>query len=216
MTTMSRVVREPRQAPSASRLLAGPLALAAAGVLFVLYPVLRPYGDASPASAAGVFASGEWLVAHLSAVAGFVLVAAALLTLRDRIGGRLAAAALGTFTAGVALVLPYYGAEAFALHALGATVPDAAGLTVLADAVRTGPVQISLFGVGLVLLAVGAVLAAVAVGRSGARARWSGAVFALGFVLYLPQFYAAPGLRIAHGVLLGIGCLLLAAELRRR
>lgn len=32
---------------------------------------------------------------------------------------------------------------------------------------------------------------------------------------YLPQFYAAPGLRVAHGVLLGVGCLLLAAHLCR-
>jgi hypothetical protein len=32
---------------------------------------------------------------------------------------------------------------------------------------------------------------------------------------FLPQFFAAPELRIAHGVLLGLGLLLLAARARR-
>jgi hypothetical protein len=30
-------------------------------------------------------------------------------------------------------------------------------------------------------------------------------------VLFLPQFFAGAELRIAHGVLLGVGCVLLAA-----
>jgi hypothetical protein len=39
-----------------------------------------------------------------------------------------------------------------------------------------------------------------------------GVVFAAGAVLYLPQFFADPALRIAHGVLLAIGCLVLATR----
>ena len=41
--------------------------------------------------------------------------------------------------------------------------------------------------------------------------RWGGTAFAAGFALYLPQFFAAPELRIAHGVLVAAGCVLLAA-----
>jgi hypothetical protein len=34
-------------------------------------------------------------------------------------------------------------------------------------------------------------------------------------VLFLPQFFAGPELRIAHGVLLGAGCVLLAVDAAR-
>ena len=46
-------------------------------------------------------------------------------------------------------------------------------------------------------------------------ARLSGLAFAAGFVLFLPQFYATPTLRIAHGVLVAVGCVVLAVEMRR-
>jgi hypothetical protein len=62
---------------------------------------------------------------------------------------------------------------------------------------------------------VAGVLAAVAVARSTGVPRWGGAVFATGFALYLPQFFATPELRIAHGVLVAVGCLLLAAATPR-
>ncbi|NEB06440.1 hypothetical protein G3I78_46570, partial [Streptomyces sp. SID13726] len=39
---------------------------------------------------------------------------------------------------------------------------------------------------------------------------WLTLPFALGLVLLLPQFWGDPGLRVAHGVLLGAGCALLA------
>jgi hypothetical protein len=35
-------------------------------------------------------------------------------------------------------------------------------------------------------------------------------------VLYLPQFFADPALRIAHGVLVVIGCLILSAHVNER
>lgn len=189
----------------------GQAALLLAAALFVLYPAVRPYGDAEPATAAAAFASGAWLLAHLSAVAGFILLP---LGLRAVIGrGRLASTAFVVTWFGVGLVLPYYGAEAFALHAIGGA--GDANLLGLVDAVRNGAVQITEFGVGLLLLALGTVLAAVAVWRSGVLARWAGVPLAAGFVLFLPQFYAPPALRIAHGVLIGAGCLLLAAEMGR-
>jgi hypothetical protein len=56
------------------------------------------------------------------------------------------------------------------------------------------------------LIAVGTVLAAVAVWRTTVLARWAAAPLAVAFVLFLPQYYAATWLRIAHGVLVAVGC----------
>jgi hypothetical protein len=116
----------------------------AAGVLFVAYPVLRPWGDADPATAGAAFGSPLWLAAHLSAAAAFVLVGYGLLATRDRPG-----TVLGLWWAGASLTLLYYGAETFALHALGAAVPDGAALAALAEGIRMGPVQLTVFGAGL-------------------------------------------------------------------
>jgi hypothetical protein len=206
------VLEPPAPAPTTTattaRTAAGAVPFAAAGLLFVAYPVLRPWSDQTLAGEAGAFSSPLWLAAHLSAAAAFLLVGFGLLAVRDRYRTRTARLALGTWGAGAALTLTYYGAEAFALNALG---PRAgADLAALTEAVRMGPVQITVFGAGLVLLAVSAVLTAVAM-RPG-RTAWP---FAAGMVLFLPQFFADPTLRIAHGVLLGLGCLLLAARLRR-
>lgn len=174
------------------------LALVVAGVLFVIYPLVRPWGDATPDGAGAAFASPLWLAAHLAAVAAFVLVGVGLTALPGRV-------ALATWVAGTALVLPYYGAEAFALHAL-AGEPN---IVALAEQIRMGAVQLTVFGLGLVLLAAAGVLTALAVGRAGL-------VFAVGMVLYLPQFFADPAVRIAHGVLLAIGCMILASRVKEK
>lgn len=218
MTTQVRIPA-PSSSTTTLRAWGGPAALAAAGVLFLVYPALRPAGDAAPDTTGAAFADWRWPIAHLAGILGFALVTAGLLALRDRLDGtparRLAGVALGTWAAGTALVLPYYGAEAFSLHALGQNVTSDATLTTLTEAVRMGPIQMTVFGVGLVLLAVAGVLAAVAVGRSGVLPRWSGAVFALGFALYLPQFWFPMELRIAHGAVVMVGCVVLAVALRR-
>ncbi|MCW0213363.1 MAG: hypothetical protein OJJ54_08385 [Pseudonocardia sp.] len=197
-------------APTGSRNALGVVAFVAAGALFVLYPALRPYGDATPGGAAAAFASPLWLVAHLAAVAGFVLVGFGLLAFRDRRRTRLTTAGLATWALGTGLVLPYYGAEVFALNAIGQRIAATgdAGLLDLAEAVRMGPAQMTVFGAGLVLLAASGVLTALAHGRLAIP-------FAVAMVLFLPQFFAGPELRIAHGVLLGIGSVLLAGQLRR-
>ncbi|MBW0115677.1 hypothetical protein [Pseudonocardia abyssalis] len=183
---------------------AGAVAFAAAGALFVLYPAVRPYGDLDPAATAAAFASPAWLVAHLAAVAAFLLTGFGLvaLTRRDRGLGP----ATGLWWTGAGLTIAYYGAETFALHALGGRVTDPEQLAALAEAVRMGPVQTVVFGVGLVTMAVSAVRVAVALRRDAV-------LFAAGMVLFLPQFFAPPGLRIAHGVLLGAGCVVLAVRL---
>jgi hypothetical protein len=173
--------------------------LALAGALFVVYPGVRPWGDSTPAGEAAAFASPAWLVAHLAAVAGFVLVGLAM-----RRFGRPAEV---LWWIGSGLVLPYYGAEVFALHALGQRF-SGAELAEVAEAIRLGPVAATVFATGLVVLAVAAVLVAVGEGLVAVP-------FAVAMVGFLPQFFAGPELRIAHGVLLGLGLLLLAARARR-
>jgi hypothetical protein len=191
--------------------------IAAAGALFVAYAVLRPYSGPAPMEAAHAFAAPAWPIAHLAAVMGFGLLPFGLLGLRTRIEGAWATAAAATTAAGSVLVLPYYGAEAYALHAVGQHVEatgDAASFA-LVDMIRNGTLQIALFALGLLLVAIGTVLAAVAVWRSGTMPRWAAVPLAAGFLLFLPQFYAPPAMRIAHGVLLAAACAVLAATMRR-
>jgi hypothetical protein len=196
---------------------AGTAALVVAAALFVAYPVLRPRGDGLDA-----MGSTAWVVAHLCAVAGFVLLVVGLDRLRMRLvgspAGRTAGVAVLLTGVGVGLVLPYYGAEDFGLHAVGRLAvdrPEAAPvLALLPDAVRYAPVAAATFGIGLLGLAAGAVTAAVALRRSPWRS-WAGLPLAVGLVLLLPQFWAPPFVRIGHGVLVGVGCLAVAEELWR-
>ena len=181
----------------------GAAALALAGILFVLYPAVRPWHDESTlAGATASMSSGAWVASHLFAMIGFILLPLGLLAVRTAIGpGRaasLAGAAVVTTWVGVGLTLPYYGAEDFALHAIAGKAADGQPLDLvgLATAVRLGPVAASTFALGLALLAVGAVLAAVAVWRSDRLPRYSGILFALGFALFLPQFYTPAAVRI--------------------
>ncbi len=198
------------QTASSSRLRLGAVSLPLSGVLFVLYPLLRPFSDEA----------SLWILAHLLAVVGFIFVALGLLGLSSALqhsaARRLASLALVLTWIGVGLILPYYGAEMFGLRALGqeALRQHSPALLSLVDAVRLGPGAI-VFGVGLLLLAVGAVLVAIAVWRSGTLSRGSGIPFALGFVLYLPQFFGSQPIRVAHGLLVALGCIWLAVGLVR-
>lgn len=200
----------------------GAFALAVAGVLFVLYPAVRPWQDESTVEGAiKAMTSGAWVAAHLFAMVGFILVALGLLGLWNAVrrtrAERLALAAVVTTWIGVGLTLPYYGAEDFGLNAIArkAAEGQVSDLLGLVEAVRFSPVPITTFGLGLLLLAAGAVLAAVAIWRSGVLARSSGILFAAGFVLFLPQFFTPPAVRIAHGVLVAAGSIWLAVALWR-
>jgi hypothetical protein len=116
---------------------------------------------------------------------------------------------------GVGLTLPYYGAEVFGLHAVGQHVleqNDPAALEPLAHAIRF-EAGIWFIVAGLLLLAAGSVLLAVAIWGSGRFSRWSGIPLAAGLLLYLPQFAVAQPLRIAHGLLMLGGCAWLSLEL---
>jgi hypothetical protein len=176
-------------------------ALALAGVLFLLYPLLRPWTDETTTSGAHeAMSSTAWVVSHFLAMIGFVLVPLALLGLRDIIG----LLPTAVMWVGAGLTLPYYGAEDFGLHA---AATKGTNLLDVAEATRYNPIAITIFGVGLVTLAVGAVLVAIKVWGVN---KYAATVFAAGFVLFLPQFFTPAPIRIAHGVLMLVGLVWLA------
>lgn len=200
---------------SSSSVRLGALSLALAGILFFLYPALRPYSNEASFQGAEAFASPFWILAHMLAVGGFILLALSLLglysALRHTPVRRLMAVALVVTWIGAGFTISYFGAEIFALHAIGqaAVSQQSIALLPLVNAVRYGP-AIYVFAIGLLLLAVGPILVAIAVWRSGTVSRWSALLFALGFALYIPQFFGSPIIRVAHGALVTIGCLWLA------
>jgi hypothetical protein len=111
-----------------------------------------------------------------------------------------------------ALVLPFYGGEAFALQAVGAyAVRDGdAGTLAIVDSFRNGPLALSTFAIGLLLLGVVGVRMALGLWHAGTTGRVGGLLAAAGLVTYLPQFFGTPTVRVGHGLVLGLGLLLLA------
>ena len=119
---------------SATRIRAGAIALAAAGVLFLAYPALRPWHDeGTVAGATASMSSTAWVTAHFFAMLGFILVPLGLLALRSALAATraeplaLTAAVLAWIGSG--LVLPYYGAEDFGLHAIAGSAGPRPGFS---------------------------------------------------------------------------------------
>jgi hypothetical protein len=207
-------------ATSRTRTRWGALTLAVAGVLFILYPAVRPWQDESTVQGAiKAMSSGTWVAAHLFAMVGFILVALGLLAVWNAVSAtraeRLGFAAVVTGWIGVGLTLPYYGAEDFGLNAIARKAAEGQRFDLLAliDTVRFSPVPATTFTLGLLLLGAGAVVAAIAVWRSGVLPRSSGILFALGFAVFLLQFFTPPAVRIAHGLLVAAGSAWLALAL---
>jgi len=203
---------------SATRIRAGAGALAAAGVLFLAYPALRPWHDeGTVAGATASMSSTAWVAAHFFAMLGFILIPLGLLALRAALAATraeplaLTAAVLAWIGSG--LVLPYYGAEDFGLHAIAGSAGSRAGLLGLVHAVRYQPLAATIFATGLLLLAAAAIMAAIAVWRARVLPRASAIPFAIGLALFLPQFFGPAPVRIAHGILLAAGSIILAAAL---
>jgi hypothetical protein len=195
-------------------------ALAGAGLAFAAYPALRPYSDEASLAGARAMASGAWVAAHLLGMAGFVALTLGLWglgALRSVASRRATAAALALAWLGAGLVLPYYGAETFGLQVIAerAAADRDAALLELAETFRYGAVPLVLFGTGLLLLSAAGVALAVAVRRSARLVRAGGFLVGLGLTTYLPQFFLTPGLRVAHGLVLGAGLLALAVGVLR-
>lgn len=199
----------------------GPVCLAISSLLLLVFPLVRPFTDrtGSPAEVAATFASTSWVAAHILAGLGFVLLPVGLLALseflRDTHVERLAGQGLLVSWIGVGLILPTaFGTEPFALRAIGqaAIRQKNMDLLALAMSIRMGPQARFLFP-GLLVLAIGAVLIAVAVWRSGALPRWSGVLFALGLALFFPLFPRA--IRVVDGLLIGVGGVWIALSMLR-
>ncbi len=197
-------------------------ALAAAGAGFAIYPAVRPFSDETSLRGAAAFASTRWLVAHSTAMIAFVLLALGLSGVAARLhqtaAGRRARLGAVLAAAGAGLTLPYYGAETFGLHAAGQQAlrrGDARLLTSLTDAIRWQE-GIWFITTGLLLVAAGAIIIAWAIWGSRSLARYASIPLAAGFALYLPQFTVGQPVRVAHGLLIAAGGLLLAWNLARR
>jgi len=66
---------------SAARMRFDALSMALAGILFVLYPAVRPFSDETSLQGAQAFASTAWILAHTLAILGFILLAWGIFTL---------------------------------------------------------------------------------------------------------------------------------------
>jgi hypothetical protein len=204
--------------------LVGPQSSAAlwvlSGVCFAVYPMLRPFSSETGRAGADAFGSPLWLVAHLSAIVAFaaLLLAATGTYAQVPVRPRTGRVAWLLLVVGVCLILPFYGAEAYGLHALGeaavqADVPRAGDIVDIASLVRGG-VGLAVFVAGAACLAAGGV---VGIGATDPRTlrRWGTAVAGLALLLLIPQFLLDQPLRVAHGLLYLTGCALLAAGLLR-
>ncbi len=180
-----------------------------------MYPVLRPFSDETSLFGAAAFASTEWIGAHVLAMLGFILLTLGLfglyICLHETTVQRFAFRGLVLSWLGTGLTLPFYGAEAFGLHVIGqeAVKQHSVTLVSLANDVRFGPGFVMILA-GLVLLALGSIMAAIAVWKSRTMPKWSGIPFALGFLLYLPQYVGTQQIRVAHGLLVAVGCVWMA------
>ncbi len=196
------------------------LSFVLSGVSFLLYPAVRPFSDESSLQGAQAFASPSWVLSHSLAMVGFILLTLGLLGLclhlHDTNGGGFAITALILSWIGVGLTLPYYGAETFGLHAAGqeALKQNDAALLSLASSIRWEEGAWFILS-GLLALAAGTVLLAVALWRSGHLPRGSGIPLALGFALFIPQFMTPQPVRVGHGLLIMAGCLLIAWSLSK-
>lgn len=218
---MTHTLAESRQAPAVGGArLAWPLA--AAGIALAAYPMLRPAMPEEGMAGAMGFASQAWLISHCLAMIGFVLLAFGLRALAgapppDWAGQPVRRAETRAWLA-VALLLPYYGAEAYGLNVAGRFAVQSGSLQAV-DAVlgfRLAPVEAVTFAAGLLMLALVGARLVIGWWRAGGTARL-GAVLAGGALLtYLPQFFTPMPVRIAHGVALGAGLVLIAVTLARR
>lgn len=192
-----------------------PALLGLASLSFLLYPLLRGFGPETGLAGARHLGSPGWAAAHGAAMIGFVALAVAL-----RLGShdpRRRSTELIAWLA-TCLLLPYYGAETFALNAIGQWVDSGGDPTAMAiaDSFRMSPVPLVTFLAGWVLLGWVAIRLVRDDGRSASPDRWGVRLTAVGLLLFLPQFFAPGPVRIAHGILLAVGLAMWAfAEARR-
>jgi len=204
-----------------SRTRIGALGLAIAGVLFLVYETVAPRTAQDTLEGAASWASSGWAVGHVSAIIGLILIPLGWAGLRNYLADtrteRLTYLATTLGYIGSALSISYYGAEVYGLRAIGArAVADGdASLTKIGEDFRLDAIAVTVFALGLALIAAAAILAAVAIWRSGTMSRWSGIPLATAMVLYLPHFSVPHAARIGWGALVTVGAVWIGVELWR-
>lgn len=195
----------------------------ASGALMALYLLLRPYGDAASSTgsaAAESFTSGWWIAAHLAGALALVQLGRVGLRIDDLLSTTTTQVARWSGLAGAVLVLPYYGAETFGLHAIGRAGLTDPSVMPLVDEVRDHPAAITTFGIGLLLLAVSGVAVAIAWQGAVRAGRWAAPSWAAwplagGAALVLPQFFLPPAGRMGFGVAFAVAAVVLAVAAHR-
>jgi hypothetical protein len=208
------------QAPNSARVRLGAFALGISALLFLVFPLVRPFFadpdlnlPASLTIAAQGFTATAWVASHLMAMIALILLIFGLITLYAQLSKstveRRVFKAMILGLAGIALILPTLGVELYALPAIGKLYLD--GKTeafYFAGAVRTGPLGFLMFLLGLLLLAIGAIVLAVSIWQSDVLPKWAGVAFAIGLALWFPPFPQI--IRIVDGLLIGVGGIWLA------
>jgi hypothetical protein len=204
----------------ATRSRMGAISLAISGILFVLYPAIRPFSSEKGLDGAAAFGSSHWIVAHMLAMVGFTLLVLGLVGWHSALqSSPIEGSAFRAFVvtlAAIGLTLPFYGGEAYGLHAIGQeALKRGDGSLVDMSTVVRGGAGLMMFLTGLLLLGIGAIMVARVIWKSGEFAKWSGIPFAIAFALYIPQFFGTQPLRVAHGLLVAAGCAWIAIEMWR-
>jgi hypothetical protein len=203
---------------------AAALTLGLSSLALAVFPLVRPFFSFDPTTPAETLAgasravtSTPWLIAHYIALIGFVL----LLCVLPALYARLATAgvesparrAMLLSGVGVALILPTLGVELYALPAIGRVYLEGnQSVAALVGLIYRGAAVLVML-LGLLLLALGAVILARAVGKTGALPRWAAVTYAVGLAFWCPLL--PPPVRIVDGLLIGAGGLGLAWALRR-
>jgi hypothetical protein len=201
----------------------GAVALATSGLLFTVFPLVRPFFPLdvfSPALAdvaSGALSSSSWIAAHLALLVGFALLPLGLLAVAAAHAGDRAEArawrAVACAIVGIGLVMPAVGVETFAMPVIGRLhLEGGSGVTAALARIYRGPMTLVML-TGLVLLAIGAIALARSVWRGGRLGRWGGVALAAGLTLWVPLLPRP--VRIVDGFLIGLGGVWLARDVWR-
>lgn len=174
---------------------------------------------------AEAFADPRWVIAHLAGAAAFVMLAllahvvVASGVREQTVRRRSPVARIARYgtALGAALVLPYYGAETFALHEIGraAVAGSPVDVVELSDSIRMNLAAVTLFGGGLLLVAAGTICLAIVAARVGVAA-WAAWPLGVLAALILPQFALPPVGRMVYGVAFLLAAVLFAVGWVRR
>ena len=203
----------------------GALALGLSALLLGTFPLVRPFfrldvfaPEVTLAAASPAVASASWLIAHLMGMSGFILLLGAIPALYTHLAAEGDSARL--FRAvilsmgGIALVLPMFGVETYALPAIGRMyLGGQAGIAPIVTLIYRG-LGTAVMLLGLLALAIGALGFAKVIWTRGALPRWGALMWAVGLAAWLPLLPRA--LRVVDGLLIGIGGIWLAIAMWRR